>query len=1580
MTVKAWSTTLPRTRRAPFSGSNVVLTNVSMLDSSNDDDFITTYDGSLWTETLNNSTGFTGSAGNPIVYTLAPTGTQASVQLAGDVAIAQPVSASMGWEVRDAGIPLNGEHQLFTVNVTTGGPDTLDVEVVRNDATGTRQMVVTWNDNGGNSGTETVGYGPDRGNLRLVFANGWASVWDDKAQTVLWTSEYSVAGPLIFTLRSVAPAGANGWDLVFKPFKLFPTVTGLWDRRGSKTPYVTQATAGEVRVSWKPGYPGTHTPVVYGTGSNQGSFETSADSIEAEEFTLGENHINLMASNVEELYDDFGGVLVCRDMAIANPNNKKDIIVPMQCFDDGSPQNGDSVSLITRKPGDLSRARSRFSVVDEQANDWGESFRFDRILQPDANLLLSQESGNDRQYELIRCLYMSNGDRAYYGLTGDHDQFSGNFVYVHFIDNPGTGNWELVKKEADANVETQVASAAFSLGDATISMTEPGFYIFRGTGGEEFNAHIRFGEDNTTPIAESSVTDGEVGATFGVAEIHFTYKMDKAAYPFVLYHDVSADTVTLNELTTSNASNRNGSVSAFETSDGDVVLVWQDLPDVLGWLEQANRVLTWSKYDVSGDTWAAEKTVALPDGVPTGVSYPVGAETYSIRAFDLVKTDDSFNLIFSAQCRVEKVRTNRLNGTEFLQTVSRAPVMAEGYFVASWSPDVFDFENAESAVLDEVDLTHVECESYRTLFEFRSPDYSGAQWAVARAEIDYIKAEYDPDLDLICLTLVDYFHRLPMVFAGRDRAWNEVAVGLTRDVAQFILEDGDGRPFTKFDWFGIETAHAVFGYDGMVYLAVSRPESLGVNSSFVVIDPSLFWENRNYHIERGPDFAVTVDATTDSFDIFYPKYRQEEIPLMSVYRTEDGPRTVSMQRANQHLVVGMGGFSSTPVVMQSVEYDQYPMSTTEEDVWLPEYGDQGLAYWGDSGSGAGFTDYYMSMVEVESPAVPPSFGKTLSTSNTREISLYEQSTAGEIGYKFHCRQIVGIGTPITNLTTMPSKEHYLTARCVASDGANGHGCRARFKIGDATNPNDLVCQVWDDGSSSWVTVHTFEDYITSPEIVDYFILIKVDDKQGSVSPSARVIFAYKRRQKNIYAAAGPEYFESYQSEGDWVSVEAGTEVVTTETSSWTMSGTTFPTLGSTSNNSVRLYQMGWNMLNIEDAYVFNDPKGGWTGDVYNGSYSGTNFVGSSWRSFNDGFLMNNTQTPAYQFLPSSNHIDGGHTPLMHWYNGFRYQLSGFSSAIDDSWTLSREVILHTSWLASKRLHGWWYTQFDTSDVYIWADALDSQMDKFYANAFMVLGANMRRVVLVGKDDLLDPWTELATLDMKVYDINDATYGTAVGTKVEATVPASLLVGTGRKPNELYWEEDGKRHAKVLKCADDKVYLDAPATHASGDVVVFAKKGVKVLEDAVRYRYIGIKVPQADTYEGRFEMHTFDFGYVSDVPLKYHASSGSSVQLKIEGVTKMVFDENSVTRRRRTAVNEYKLEYKILDRLTYQKILAAIDKISYNRRPIWLLERNDDNPSHMIDLCLITDPPKHELIVDEDGEEYYTLTFGARSVK
>lgn len=1575
--MNAWSTILPRSRRVPISGGGVLLTDPTLLDTSRDDDFINTYDGALWTESLSNATITAGTGINPLTISMAPTGTAATASLAGAVSHAQPVSADMGWEVKNESGALNGTHKLFTVNVSTGGADSFDVEIERDDATTTRQLVITWDDGGVNSGTATVlSFGPDTGGLRLDFANGWAAVWDTLTQEVLWTGEYSVVGALTFTLGAEAPSSANGWDLVLKQFALKPVVEGLWDKRGAKIPYVIGQDVDGIRAHWVPGYPGTHTAVIYGTGTNQGSSVTAARALTAEEFVLGENNISLMASNVEELYDDFGGVLVCRDLAITGPDNKKDIIAPMRCFDDGSTKNGDAVDIVTRKAGELERARTLVSVVDQNSDEWGESFRFDRILQPDANLLLSQESGNDRNYEIIRCLHLSNGDRCYYGLTGDHDNLSGNFVYVHFIDNPGTGNWELIKKETDNGAETQIDTAAFSAGDATIAMTEPGFYVFRGTSFEEFNAHVRAGVDNSTPIIESSVTDGEVGATFGVTEIHFTYKMDKSGYPFVIYHDVSANTVTLNELTTSNASLRNNSVSAFEASDGDVILVWQDLPGALGWLEEATRVLTWSKYAVGGNTWGAERTIELTESVQTNAIYPIGAETYSVRAFDLVKTDDSFNLIFSAQCRVEEIKENRLDGDEFDLTVTRAPVMAEGFYVASWDQNVFDFESDESARLEDVEITHVSCESYRVLFEFRAPDYSSGLHSIARAEIDYIKAEYDPDLDLICLTLVDYYHRLPMVYAGRDRSWEEVAVGFTRDVVQFYLEDGTGRAFPKFEWFGIESAHAVFGYDGMIYMAVSRPESLNRNCTFLTIDPSMYWDNRDYHIARGPDFAVTSDASTLSYAVFWTKYRQEEVPLMSVYRTEDGPRNVTMQRVNQHLVSGMGGFATTPMVIQNVEYDQYPFATTEEDVWLPEYGDQGAGFWEPQSGFPVFADYYVSMVEVQDPSFAPSFGKVLSGSNTNQVSIYSQETSGDIGYKFHCRQIVGIGTPITSLTTMPSKNHHLTARCISSDGSNGFGCRARFVIGDATNPNDLVCQVWDPVGTSWSTVHTFEDYITTPEVIDYFILAKIDDQTSGVTPSGRVVFAYKRRQKNIYDDTNPDYYESYQGEGDWFATDVDCEVITTETSEWIMTGVNFPNPGTTSDNSVRIYQMGWNMLDVDDAYVFSSPKGAWSLDSYTGAYSSFRFSGSSWRKLNDGFLMNRSrETPAYLFCPSSNHIQGGHTPLMHWYNGFLYQLSGFSSAVNDQWTLSREVILNTSWLASKRLHGLWYTQLDTSDVHIWADAADSQMDKFYINSFMVLGANMRELVLVGKDNLMDSWTELGTLDLKVYDIDDV--AVAGSGAVEATITgADMLVGTGRQPEPLYYESAaGDRYAKVLKCAGERVYLDAPSAQTAGDAVMFGRKGVKLLDEPVRYRYIGIKVPASDTYEGRFEMHTFDFGYVSDIPLKYHAAS-AQVQLQIEGETKMVFDENSIARRRRTGYNDYRLQYRILDRLTYQKILAAVDKISYNRRPIWLLEEE----SNLIDLCLITSPPQHELIVDEDGDEYYTLSFSARSVK
>lgn len=1820
MAIKVWSTTLPRTTLSPMSPAGLLFTGAaSLIGADDNDDFVTTYTPALWTQALSNATLTAGVGSNPLVVTLAPTGTPATWSIEHSTSFALPLSFDTGMDVAAADLSLDGEHKLLTVNITTGGSDNLDIEIVRDDTGPTRNVVVTWDDGVGGSGSDTIDYGSDSMSLRVVLANATASLWDNKTQKCIWSAGYDISNPVTVTIGGEAPAGASSWQVRPKPFTTLPTIS-LWDRRGSKTPYVTQVDAGEIRCSWQAGYPGSHTPTVWGCGLTQGVSEVSSNPIVSQDFHITEANVNLMASNVEQLYDDSGGVLACRNFAIVGNGNKKDIIAPMECFDDGSALDGSVTTVYTDKPGDLKRSRLGVLLRDENNTVWGESFRFDRILTPTADLKLAQEYSTDRVYESCRLLHMSNGDRCYYGIAGavggpapepwtplelgnlfawwdpadatlsgsniteipdkaatgpsllqhgagplvttingvtavdsvnsasdylradgaidtvvevytvmqngagdtawiaaqdgttsiyygaaqsgsaatpqnnagtptyeidgtdlssptrddlytagigihllgvrgidatswtnirpfyygggggfqhegaygdhilvtsalsleDRQRVQGYLahkygtesqlpvdhpykdspptiaggvvngsVYVELVDNPGSGSWEIVKLEADFGAETVVDTGLFSGGDPVIDMTgQEGFFVFRGTAGESFSANIRFGAEITDPIAESSVTDGEVDPAFSVTSIQFAYKTHKSGYPYIIYHDVSEGTVELVEMTAASASTRNASISAFE-KEGDVVVVWQDLPSGFGWMEDSNQSLSYSLFSVSGMEFGAEKTILLPRSLDTDAVIPTGASPYTIRSFDVVKTDTSINLVFSAQLRVESLNCRTLSGQAFTLEVDRAPVLSDGFYVASWPANLFTFDGVTSVNINDVDVVRVDCSSYATMFEFRVPDYSGitpSMYRIARAEIDFIKAEYDPDTDKVVVTLVDFFHRLPMVFMGKDRQWSEAAIPFTKEIVQYLLEDNQGSAITKFDWFGIDSAHTVLGYDGMLYCVTSRLGGVDRNLALNIISPELYWSARERYIERGELFGSTDPTVLQNFDIYSGKYKQDTMSMYANYGVDIATRNISIARVNQHTVFGVAGFA-TPSIFQNIEYDVYPFATSEEDVWIPEYGDLGLQYWTDSAAGVTFDSYYAELVEVEEP-LNATFGKTLTAVNTNAYSLTPQYEAGYEGYKFHVRAEIGIGT--TTLGTMPSGAHYITARAVAvSEEGARWGVRARFIAGDATNPTDLVCQIYSAKSMGWVTVKTFEDYLVTPEPVDYFITCKIYDQGANSAPSAKIMFSYKRRQGTVYD--GVSYLEKYTSEGEWFVADAKCEALTTETSSWILYGATYPALGSTSNNKARIYQMGWNILNIDDAFVYANPKGSWAGSVFSGDYFRTQFPGGSFRNLNDTPLLSRSSSDVYQgqevsgpfypLRPSNANISGGTTPKMHWHNGFRFRLSGETAAVGDEWLLSRESVANTNWLMSKRMHGNWRTNTDNADVHIWADAQDSAMDKFYVNVFMVLGSNVQGVVLVGRDSDLDPWTELGTLNMKVYDIDYPVHGSASGERVRVTSGSDFLIGTGREPLSLYYHQDGKRDSKVVNCKEDEVYIDTLSVY--DDAVsssMFTTKGVCVLDEPVRYRFIGIKIPSTSTYEGYFKMHTVDFGYVSTVPLQYHYSSESQIQLAIDGESLMVFDEVSVSRRKITAYNEYSLEYKILDRLTYQKFLAAIDKVSMNRRPLWLLEAHDHHPSLLLDLCVINDKPTHSLIVDENGDEYYTLTFRARSVK
>lgn len=1564
MSVSVKSLAHPNTKLVPLTGGTVIFKGTrSLVGSTYDDDFVLSNDPTVWTERAGttNVTVTPGAAPNGRETWVVTAGGAAQLYLDGDNTVTGPVTVQFGHQIIGTPTYAAGTSETFYFETQSGGAEKLEISVqpVSSGGPTIDQIVITYRDNTmGADATVTIrDIDAENAWMRAVFADGKFTLWDEFTKRPIASFSFVLSWTPAFNIGTTAPVGSS-FTVRPRKFRHIPTVTTLPDVRDGGVPYVESHNLQRLYVNWVPGFPGTFRATVNGSGAVSGT-SLQASSSQALTGTMGErdnDSIQFMASNIETLYDDFGGVIACRNFAPPDDANVKDMIVPMQCFDDGSVQDSTAVDIVTLNSGQTEtstwRARAKFYIEDENAAKWGASTRFDRIAYGDST---DFDSPNTKVFGYTRVLYLSNGDRVYYGHIDDVVSVG---FYVELVNDPGAGNWEINKIGPDGT-ETLQNTGAFGA-NFTVAGYGPGRYVLRGTASELFSANIRLGSLISDPIWESSESS-EPTAGHDVLELHFTV-YDHEGQLFVNYHDVSANTLTMYVNAAQDVSTRNHSISAVEKDDGKVVVFFDYAPDGAEF-GSLNRRIYFRTFNPVTPGWdAGLNYLELPKDIDTDAVYHQGAETYWVWAFDVVKTEDVFNIMFSARIPVESVRVKKDAGGTISVAAQTSPVIANALYAISISTEAFSMD--ADYVATEVEATRIACISHDTLFSFRDPLYSGTapNYTVNPCQIDYVKAEYDSDMGLVCVTTIDYYHRLPVIWAGRDDSFKEIAVPWVFETTQYLFEDNN-PPITGFSYFGVETAHAAFGYDGMVYCVATRWDQQDSTVHMAVVDPGLYFTNlRDAYVMR-PELWRAPTYGIQQFSIYKPKYRTQVFPVFSNYgQTALGARSASISRCNQHLVGALGGDEyDNHFIFQNIEYDNWPFETSEEDVWIPEMSTPATGGWSVTGAGTDNQRFFTLAVAGNQVV------KTLTGATVRSNRQNAQEIAADIGYKWHCRAEFGTSAAPPVVDGLPADTMIVRAKIVYEDSLTNRWKATARLIVDSL---DLRAEIFNPYTATWDIVYTWSNYLAAFEIVDYYILGRITDDVPNSDPKCLFQFSWKRRSKNVANHSIPEFYEDYRQEASVVSGQGFCETAPAETTVFDITGG-----AGAGTEIVNLYQAGWNVLDVDDGLLIENPKG--AGDFVTVTSS---LPGEDWWRMNDRLLLLKSldDDPPAGLIPSAEHTIERVTPSIHWPNGFKYRFSGPWTAISDRWELGREVIQNTATLLSSRLHGIWWTVTDGTDVYIWADAVDSDLREFYVNCFMVRGYNARELTLVAKDNLIDPWIEIAKLDLKHYALSGVAHAAISGVDVLEVANATFENGEFHKSVPMRYEEAGLADVRVLDSNVDEVYLNSDLARVATEGVIFGDTGVKVLDTPIQYRFVGFKIASRSTEEGHFLARTVDFGYATNLPPGCGHAEGGGRATNFSNVVRVGPDEQPFALRSVPGSNEFELEYKLPDALSYAKLMALVDKISHSSKPLWIFQRYDDRPDRVW-LCLVAGSVNHGLIRDEEDEEYYSLTLKLEQV-
>ena len=152
-----------------------------------------------------------------------------------------------------------------------------------------------------------------------------------------------------------------------------------------------------------------------------------------------------------------------------------------------------------------------------------------------------------------------------------------------------------------------------------------------------------------------------------------------------------------------------------------------------------------------------------------------------------------------------------------------------------------------------------------------------------------------------------------------------------------------------------------------------------------------------------------------------------------------------------------------------------------------------------------------------------------------------------------------------------------------------------------------------------------------------------------------------------------------------------------------------------------------------------------------------------------------------------------------------------------------------------------------------------------------------------------------------------------------------------------------------------------------------------MDSNVRYRYLGIKIPITDTFEGKFKLHTFDLGLAREIPVADGHGISSDLSYEGKSFVGYIHDDQAFQHVDQPLRKVFNLKYNLQDAMASIKLKSALDKVTYNRRAVWILEHYLRDREQVY-LCLADRDAQRKILLDEDGDEYFSFDIAFKSVK
>jgi hypothetical protein len=1475
-------------------------------------------------------------------------------------------------------------------------------------------------------------------NLYFFYSEGAFQVCLNEIDNVIFQSHFTLPNSYELEIGAKSEQGFDG-SFSFKPerFSILPMITGVPTMDSVKFLKVSSFKLGEFSFRVEPGAPGFYDLKVHPNSIDH--IGSQIDSVEIEVISKldGEDSLKFLSSSVSKFYDDFNRISVCPSRGVPFITNKsKSSILFNRCICDGSSDT--SKLTLDVNLGGRANISNRglnspsYKYVDADGVVYGNNFNAERILLP------RPEFEQDFPINDLRMLELSDGRLLYYGVKSEplvNNERTINFrieiLPTHDEDyEPGETfgfeNWSLLDLNDNTVKEERFFDTQSDIVQRTLVLKE-GRYALRAY---DANVTIRL-DSNSGPILDkeediqarfeynydfysnefSVDLDEEFEYMARDKFVEFVFDVKRYNGTFVGYiYDPCDGRVEVISSIYDDVNLTTNSYSVVENDFGELIFFYINI-DGEKVYESRTDSLSFRKIDLLSNTLSDERfgvafnrdaeriissrpNVSLITGstsIPswlTPITINFSIRDYFIYSFDLCYDGDN------VKCYVSWGTSSNKDSRPYHRMYNMEP---RGPLIEGESPDGALFSYIFRESLDRnasVNYYYSQSPSIESSLEIyflnfilgRDIDGIRTIWQRGFSNANLIK-KYDlisyenaynysrnfinnsyenldrrtvinitEDSDLY-LSILNKSYKLFMksigpsyVRAKFDKENNKVLISMldfSRKLPLTIIDEGimydlcSPLHFSSIDFVRdfkgviMDSYSACFGADGFVYSVATSNNlknsfEIGISGGSIMNDSSnLYIYESASKVLDNPKYSIIGDSA-----YYLEDFSTITIPMMNSYKRYNGFKGADLTRHNGYLMISSGGSSRCLSAFVLEGQDAYPISNNCLQSFMPDLDKVNPSSLIVSGN---VLNNGYEFIADNGNYGPAPFALNLNVSPTQRNML-------DKGYRFKFR--------VESL-----KEDFLDPFVFIFFLSAGTTGGVQFKVKYYGSRLELYRV---QGSNDFL-LDSIEDLPSG--IIDIYVFAKKFSegtcKLSLLVKQSEYLKLFKRDLKDHYNFKN-RFYKIISSDVPLSAFTGGILTARFENS-----------LGQPNDDSISIREIDWGTLETNQGFY---------------SYTGTDSLFSQdflpnsnkiIRTFDDFQLFSEGSIPDHSFKVVQTSIGDGFCYERHFPYGFVMKFMASSLSLSDRWSLSRDELMSRS-LDPFNVHTVWTSDNDESGGRIWADAIDSNLDSFPADTFIVEGVNVKSLNLIGRNSPSEPWGVFSNIDMlrNVIEI-DRVQRTDKGYLIQCKADVLDI----SHDEQCYLYQDNFEPAIISSFHDGSIYIytDKNIPYYEGLAKIYSNKGSKIIDEPVKYRQIGIQMPNQVTAEGYFKIASLAFGKYNDIPILYNNDLGSGVKYSLSVENFYAFDNQPFFKYDKIMVKEYNLTYSLFDSLSYAKFRSIVNEASVSRKPVWIIDRYLVNPREF-SLALNVGQSQATVIKDNSSEVIYNVSMNFRSIK